>query len=419
MKRTISILCLLAFMAILTADQSEAIPAFARKYGFNCNMCHTSFTKLNDFGQRYRSQGYQIPGQVGGEKTAFEMALPIAFRTMTGLQAAHAQGHTTSGFVLNGLDLLAAGVMHKNISFLMIYTPRIDDPSADYRGYDSAGPSQLGALESANIVFSNLIPNVLNLRVGRFEPAYHMVSSKRSYYRLGSYEAYTVETPSNSFVFDNNQVGLEATGHIQSGFSYACGVVNGTGGNPDNNTYKDIYATLSKVIGRGEGQSAGQRFGVFGYLGWQPTVVPNDSAYIPLPEGDGRGNNEFHRIGGQASLNWRTFSLQGLFMQGQDNKAFNSISPDEKYTFTGGFIELDYSGLWNNRLLVSGMYNWVTPPDYNGEAKVSSTSGLLRYYLGDWTAVNVAIHAEYTHRQIGDTDPVKEDYAALLLDFDF
>jgi hypothetical protein len=419
MKRTITILCLLAVMVILIASQSKAIPTFARKYGFNCNMCHTSFTKLNDFGQRYRSQGYQIPGQAGGEKTVFELAPPIAFRTTTGLKVSHAQGHTTSGFTLDGLDLLAAGVMRKNVSFLMIYTPRIDEPSADYRGYNSSGPSQLGTLESANIVFSNLIPNLVNLRVGRFEPAYHMVSSKRSYYRLGSYEVYSFNTPSNSFVFEDNQVGLEATGNTRNGFAYACGVVNGTGASPDNNTYKDFYATLSKVIGRGEGQSAGQRVGVFGYFGWQPSIVPNDTIVPALPEGDGRGNNEFMRVGGQASLNWRTFNLQGLFMQGQDNKVFNRDDPGKRYTFTGGFVELDYSGLWNNRLLVSAMYNWVTPPNYDKEAKVGSISGLVRYYMGDWSAVNMAIHAEYTHRQVGDETKVKEDYAALMLDFDF
>ena len=65
-----------------------------------------------------------------------------------------ANSQTTGGFGLKGLDLLAAGVMHKNISVLVIYTPRIDEPFADYTGMDGSQP---GALESASIIFSNII----------------------------------------------------------------------------------------------------------------------------------------------------------------------------------------------------------------------------------------------------------------------
>src|SRR5450759_2603304 len=62
----------------LFSATSNAIPAFARKYGFNCNMCHSGFTRLNDLGQRYRDNGYQIPGQEGKEKTVFD-AGPVSY----------------------------------------------------------------------------------------------------------------------------------------------------------------------------------------------------------------------------------------------------------------------------------------------------------------------------------------------------
>ena len=113
-------LLLVVGLLLIMPEFSQAIPAFARKYGFNCNMCHTSFTKLNDFGQRYRDNGYQIPGQAGGEKNVFATPPPLALRTATGLQMDYSHPTTTSTFFLNGLDLLAAGALHKNISFLMI-----------------------------------------------------------------------------------------------------------------------------------------------------------------------------------------------------------------------------------------------------------------------------------------------------------
>lgn len=44
---------------------------------------------------------------------------------------------------------------------------------------------------------------------------------------------------------------------------------------------------------------------------------------------------------------------------------------------------------------------------------------LVRYYLGDWSAVNVSLHGEYTHHVIGDSDKIQEDIFALALDFAF
>jgi hypothetical protein len=205
MKRLFAYLLLAAGVVMILPDTGNAIPAFARKHGFNCNMCHTSFVKLNDWGQRFRNNGYQVPGQQGLEKNVIETAPPISIRTSTGATLYHSkQEHylggttagNTSGFGIYGFDLLAAGVLHKNISFLIIYTPRVDEPTSDYK---SADASQPGALESANIVFSNLIPDVLNLRIGRFEPAFHAISSKRSYYIMQPYEIYSSQSPSGGF----------------------------------------------------------------------------------------------------------------------------------------------------------------------------------------------------------------------------
>ena len=404
---------------LLTIPQvSNAIPAFARKYGFNCNMCHTAYTKLNDFGQRFRDGGYQVPGQEGLEKNVLETAPPLALRTNFGLIASHGSGTDGGGFVLNGLDLLAAGVLHKNVSFLLIYTPRLDEPAADHTGSaGSSNPSQPGTLESASLVFSNLLKGAINLRVGRFEPAYHSFSSKRSYYLVQPYDVYSFATPSNEFVFDDNQMGLEVTGHFRNGFRYAVGVVNGSGANPDNSRAKDLYVRAAQVFGRGEGQNAGQRVGLFGYFGWQPTT-PGDTTFDVAGQGSGHAHKAFRRIGGDISLNWRTVNVHGMFMQGWDDMAIDS-GATEDYEYTGGFAQVDYAGLVNNRLIGSVLFNWVTPPGSDEERRSRALSFLLRYYLGDWTAVNVALHAEYTHREEGRSEKIKADHLGLLVDFAF
>ena len=52
------------------------------------------------------------------------------------------------------------------------------------------------------------------MRVGRFEPAYHLFSSKRSYYLLSPYDVYEYPTGGNDFLFGDNQIGVEATGRF-------------------------------------------------------------------------------------------------------------------------------------------------------------------------------------------------------------
>lgn len=262
-----------------------------------------------------------------------------------------------------------------------------------------------------------MVPDALSLRVGRFEPAYHAISSKRSYYILQPYEIYTCSTPAGGFVFDDNQFGLEATGHSSIGLHYGLGIVNGTGPRPDNNKSKDIYLTLHQVLGRGDGQSAGQRVGVFGYMGWQPTQQGMTTA--PTGENDGDGDKKLYRIGGDVSLNWQTFNFRGLLLYGVDNKGFNVFPIDEDYKYSGGFVEFDYAALPNNRLLFSALFNWVEPRSQYYGIRVRTFSGLVRYYLGDWTAVNVSLHAEYTHKQLGEVNPDKGDIFTLLVDFAF
>jgi hypothetical protein len=419
MKKFLFPIVLLVLLWTLFPATGTAIPAFARKYGFNCNMCHAGFAKLNDFGQRYRDNGYQIPGQQGGEKTVFDQGPPVALRTSAGLSMYKQDKRTSNSFHIFGLDLLAAGVFHKDISFLLIYTPRVDEPAADFNGPGTGNnPSQFGGIESANIVFSNIVKDALNVRVGRFEPAYHPFSSKRKHTLFEPYEVYAFSTPSNSFVFDDNQLGVEATGHLAGGFKYGAGIVNGTGGSPDNNNAKDFYLNASQTFGKGDGQTAGQRVGLLGYYGWQPVDLQTSVA-SPTGETNGNNNQPFYRIGIDGSFNYESVNLGLLFMTGADNKQLNTFDATKDYEFTGGLAELNWAGFMNDRVILSLLYNWVRPPSYDAQRKIDAYTAMVRYYLGDWSAVNVGLHAEYTFRRTGETPRVDEHLVAFVVDFAF
>src|ERR1700719_4814858 len=47
-------------MVVALPHPAEAVPAFARKYGVRCTVCHEAWPVLNDFGRAFRDNGYRM-----------------------------------------------------------------------------------------------------------------------------------------------------------------------------------------------------------------------------------------------------------------------------------------------------------------------------------------------------------------------
>src|SRR6266481_7225376 len=169
-----SILLLLFF----TPADSFAIPAFARKYGLRCSACHVAWPVLNDFGWRFKDNGYQLMNDrdapiwqnpsywpITLRITPFwhrESTDKITYDTPSGGSALRRL--TFTGFDFGGLDILSAGTIEKNISFQII-------PASD----------ELGAfhIEAVNARLDNLFHSPwLNFKFGKFELD-NIVSEKR------------------------------------------------------------------------------------------------------------------------------------------------------------------------------------------------------------------------------------------------
>src|SRR6266576_3664409 len=71
------LVCGLLVLAILLIDSRSA---FARKYGMPCSACHEAWPKLNNFGQTFKDNGYQM----GNDRDApiFQQPAywPVSFR---------------------------------------------------------------------------------------------------------------------------------------------------------------------------------------------------------------------------------------------------------------------------------------------------------------------------------------------------
>jgi len=60
------------FLAAAWSTPAHATPAFARKQGLGCPVCHTAFPELNGTGRTFKENGYRFPAPQGGVKTAGE-----------------------------------------------------------------------------------------------------------------------------------------------------------------------------------------------------------------------------------------------------------------------------------------------------------------------------------------------------------
>jgi len=133
MNKQLERLPLFALMSIVLTGAlgpALAIPVFARKYGFQCQMCHVQFPKLNDFGQRYRDNGYQVPGQEGLDRDVIEAGVPIALRSQVGHSSYTVKDPAVATpevkeFNIGGLDLLTGGVIPAKVNTTTVLSANV------------------------------------------------------------------------------------------------------------------------------------------------------------------------------------------------------------------------------------------------------------------------------------------------------
>ena len=68
---------------LATVQPAYGIPAFARKYGLPCSACHEAWPMLNNFGQTFKDNGYQLGNDRDAPIYQQPAYWPIMFRSMT------------------------------------------------------------------------------------------------------------------------------------------------------------------------------------------------------------------------------------------------------------------------------------------------------------------------------------------------
>ena len=129
---------LLAVGSLFASMQSAyGIPAFARKYGLPCSACHEAWPMLNNFGQTFKDNGYQLGNERDAPIYQQPAYWPIMFRTTPvwhrennnrqAIDQVPGNAEQRPGrverdhvrFRLVGVDAITAGTLYKNISFFV------------------------------------------------------------------------------------------------------------------------------------------------------------------------------------------------------------------------------------------------------------------------------------------------------------
>ena len=358
----------LLLLAIVFASvrPALAIPAFARKYGLPCSACHTSWPMLNNFGQTFKDNGYQLGN--GRDAPIYQQPeyWPITFRVtpqwhresndrvaVDKVAGSAASGQVeasvaSSGFDTSGIDILSGGTLSNNISFLV--QPFINSGSS--------------SIAQAWVRFDNLArTRWLNVKLGEFELD-EPISQERNLLLSntgGSYYNYFFTPPGDrSFaVLGGNQLGLEISGHSENDYSrYSMALLSTF----PSHTYSG-YANFTQSF---ELPKLGlQRIGVYGYLGEAPTYSQT-SGGAPIP-GAGLGNRSFYRAGAYGMWYVGKFDFDTFYLHGQDNVFLGNSVPANQPSalppgaagpaWNGGFIEAHYT--YNPRFVLIGKYELI------------------------------------------------------------
>ena len=434
----------LAVLGLLLAGIQPAygIPAFARKYGLRCSDCHEAWPKLNNFGQMFKDNGYQL--MTGRDAPIYQQAsyFPIMFRSQVlwhressnGVPVDIVPGNpaggqmestiTTSSFDTSGVDIFVAGTLYKNISFAV-------QPFLDSSGK--------GHLEDYFVRFDNLLGSRwLNLKVGKFELD-NLISEERELFMSdqgGFYQSYhfTPVGDRTAFGLGDRQLGAELLGHSSNGYTrYSFSVLNSNDGQVGSpvNSY-DIYGDFTQGF---ELPKLGlQRVGAFAYVGERPTFFQT-SGGNPIV-GTGTGNRSFNRIGVYGLWYAGKFDLSTFYMHGSDNVFLgNGVQANQPSAlplgavgpmWNSGFVELHYT--YNPQLVLLSKFETV-------QMSRAANPG-LRKNLGDvrvWTVgyrwypimsprAGLAWHQEYARSLTTGTAPLTGrdvTSSSYLMGFDF
>ena len=123
-------------MVLATVRNSDAIPAFARKYNADCMMCHFAVVpRLNNFGQRYRRMGYRTPAEWNKDQELTNVSNFLSARIKSQFSYDNNEGTVErTQFTFPDLSFFYAGALSRNYSG-WIHATSSNSSDVDFHGH--------------------------------------------------------------------------------------------------------------------------------------------------------------------------------------------------------------------------------------------------------------------------------------------
>lgn len=382
--KTLRLLAVCMILASISGLRAEAIPAFARAYHMSCASCHAYYPRLNDFGEQFRRNGYQLPGKSGLVTIASQRTLPASVEINTSSERSGSDnGNATTGYVLSG------GTLAKDISFFFRYPAHTDT------NISGAVPPE--RLQRADLLFSNVANTGLNVRGGRFTPAYY--AFQPSYHLLFGENNW--EMPSTNDYAEGVEISRYGAGCV----SYYLGEVRWVQGYTYSALPHGYYGRVAKSFAGGLGETKGHWIGLSAFSG-QVASFTYGPWYQNYPH---MADQPLKQISADTSLNFGRANLSALYALGKYSS--NESHPSQDFSAYVAQLAYAISPRWAAAFQVESV---TYKRDAWANFGPTAPYGTDRYVLGVecYPAASVGLSVQYIMDRIrglafaGDTDLV-------------
>ncbi len=369
MKKT-----LIVFLAVLGLVQAAAaIPAFARKYGFSCDVCHAPVPHLKAFGEEFLNNGYRIPDKeppratidTGDPLLLLQRDVPLSYRFDGALSYQPNSGLKSDFRTPGAVKILSAGNISDSISYYTYFLMTED--------------AKIVGLEDTYLSFRGVFGLPLDVVFGQFRITDPITPAEtRLTFEEYALFGFRVGQSKINLAYDR---GLMLSTATKAGTDFVLEIVNGNGIEDqeifDSDKYKSLVGRVSQDFWGGK-----LRLGVLGYTGQEAG-----------PEG---GLNKVTYLGPDIRLRLPRFELLAEYVRRTDsNPLFAAVSGPK--VGTDAFLAEAIISPWSDkgRTFFTVAWNKV---DSGLEGFSYQTLTLNMNYL---IRRNLKFVAEYVHDLLG------------------
>ena len=342
-----------------SAASADAIPAFARKYGVSCNLCHAPAPRLNSFGEQFAGNGFEMqvnePARdtmsTGDELLRLLRRIDFALRLdlFATVSAPLDKDEPTADLQMPyNIKLLSGGVLADKISYYMYFF-------LSERG-------EVAGLEDAYIQFTDIGGSGVNLIAGQFQVS-DPLFKRELRLEYEDYQAYRVRVGDarTDLTYDR---GLFATYSPWEGGDWSLILVNGSGiGAADDDRQYDTDA-LKNVALRYSQDIGPLRVGGYGYIGEQRLNGFGDRITV---------------VGPDATLSLGNVEINLQYLRRNDtNPFFQALEVESDVDAAFGEVVWSPGGA-NGRWHVAGLYNWISADEPIFTVRAGEDAPLSRY----------------------------------------